>query len=337
MKSIDLTMRPYVDEDEARLLDCLVASLGGGPAGARPPEYFRWKHLDGPFGRSFILLAEAEGRIAGVRAFMRWRFRSGERDVSAVRAVDTATHPDFQGQGIFTKLTLAALDELRSEGVDMVYNTPNDSSLPGYLKMGWQVIGRVPISVRVRRPVRFVRRFRDKDGRPGPAPAIDAPAASELLARSDLDALVAAANVDDARFHTIRDTEYLRWRYGAAPLLDYRALHEERSGSPTGLAIFRVRPRGSLWETTVSELIVRPGDIATARRLLARVRRAARVDHLATHFPPGSTAASAARRAGYLKVPGGLMFVTNPLQDGVTPVPTELRSWALSIGDLEVF
>ena len=29
-----------------------------------------------------------------------------------------------------------------------MFNTPNDQSRPGYLKMGWQVVGRVPIGVR---------------------------------------------------------------------------------------------------------------------------------------------------------------------------------------------
>ena len=66
----------------------------------------------------------------------------------AVRAVDTATDPDYQGRGLFTRLTLQAIDELRAEGVDFVFNTPNDQSRPGYLKMGWQVVGTLPTHVR---------------------------------------------------------------------------------------------------------------------------------------------------------------------------------------------
>ena len=37
--------------------------------------------------------------------------------VRAVRAVDTATHPDHQGRGVFTALTEHALDGLRDDGV----------------------------------------------------------------------------------------------------------------------------------------------------------------------------------------------------------------------------
>ena len=81
------------------------------------------------------------------RVLMRWEFVEHGRVVHAVRAVDTATHPDYQGRGIFTRLTLHALDELRHE-IDFVFNTPNDQSRPGYLKMGWQVVGRLPTAVR---------------------------------------------------------------------------------------------------------------------------------------------------------------------------------------------
>ena len=126
--SVDV--RPYRDDDEASVLDLLAVTLGGGPAGRRPADFFRWKHLENPAGRSFMLVAELAGQIVGFRAFMRWRFQADGAELRAVRAVDTATHPDHQGKGIFSTLTLRALDELRGE-TDLVFNTPNAASLPG--------------------------------------------------------------------------------------------------------------------------------------------------------------------------------------------------------------
>jgi GNAT superfamily N-acetyltransferase len=103
-----LDVRPYEDADEPRVLELLSASLGAGPSGDRSAAFFRWKHLENPFGRSVLLVAEADGGIVGLRAFLRWRLRAGHRELSAVRAVDTATHPEFQGRGIFSRLTRAA-------------------------------------------------------------------------------------------------------------------------------------------------------------------------------------------------------------------------------------
>jgi hypothetical protein len=51
-----LVARPYANEDEPAVLELLESSLGGGPAGHRPAELFRWKHLENPFGTSFLLI-----------------------------------------------------------------------------------------------------------------------------------------------------------------------------------------------------------------------------------------------------------------------------------------
>ena len=280
-----LEVRPYRDSDELAVLGLLNDALGGGPAGTRPATFFRWKHLENPFGRSFMLVAEAEGRIVGLRAFMRWEFLARDRRFRAVRAVDTATHPDHQGKGIFSRLTLEALDGLRDRA-DFVFNTPNEKSLPGYLKMGWSVVGRVPIRIRVRRPVRFATRARSWRSGESLAgyrrPTLCPP---RRCWASGSRACWRTAS-DRPGIATPRDGTYLRWRYGAAPLLDYRALTTGGPGHVDGLAVFRVRPRGSLAEATVSEAIVGSGGRRAATELLRGVSRSARVDHLACSFPP---------------------------------------------------
>jgi GNAT superfamily N-acetyltransferase len=337
-RSIAIDVRHYRQDDESGVLDLLASTLGGGPAGYRSPEFFRWKHLESPFGRSYMLVAEADDRIVGLRAFMRWRFRSGDQLVRAVRAVDTATHPEHQGQGIFSRLTRRAVDELRKD-VDLVFNTPNQNSLPGYLKMGWRIAARIPVDVRVRRPIpvmREFRRLRSTAAPTRPRPAVRAESAEEALSDPSVVTLLAEAGESGRRLVTPLSGEYLGWRYASAPLLGYRAVREHIGGALAGMALFRVRPRGRLWETTVAEAIVRSGDVRTARRLLGRVVRAASVDHVSCRFPPGSAPARGARAAGFLRAPGGLGLVVNPLRE-VQPDPAELDSWGLSLGDLEVF
>jgi hypothetical protein len=336
----DLQVRPYDDRDEAEVLDLIRGSLGGGPAGQRPPEYFRWKHLANPFGRSFMIVAEAEGRIIGFRALMRWRFRSGDREISAVRPVDTVTHPEERGRGVFSRLTRTALDSLHGE-VDLVFNTPNANSLPGYLKMGWRVTGDVPVSVRVQRPARFLRGKLRRGREPSPPaerPAVRAPGAADALRdERRVAALLEVGERPASGWSTPRSVEFLRWRYGEAPLLDYHAVTVERDGDLAGIAFFRLRAEGSLWGLSVGELIVAPDDVETARALLRSARRAADVAYVAATFPVGSAAARAHRGVTTLRAPRGMTFVVNPLRTDLDPDPTLLSSWALSTGDVEVF
>lgn len=329
----DLTIRRFGPQDEDEVLDLLRASLGAGPAGSRPAEFFRWKHAENPFGSSYLLVGEAGGRIVGLRAFLRWRFRLGDRSISAVRAVDTATHPDEQGRGVFKRLTLRALDDLRDD-VDLVFNTPNRKSLTGYLGMGWRPVGTVRIAVRIRRPTALARGRR---GSLRPPPSVDAPPAATIVGKSDAVAgLLQAEDEAVGRLRTDRTPDYLRWRYGSAPLLDYRAVVSGSGGAMDGLAVFRVRPRRGMWEATVAELIVPGGDVGGARRLLREVARSAPVDVLTCRMPPGTASARALRRGGFVPAPGGMTLVVNSLRPiGIDP--QHPGSWALRLGDLEVF
>ena len=237
-------------------------------------------------------------------------------------------------------LTLQAIEIMRDEA-ELVFNTPNEKSLPGYLKMGWRVVGRAPILIGAHRPLRVALGFRSireavTPSRPRPAPAGEA--AAEVLAGSDdISRLLAVARTAEDRLATDDDITYLRWRYGSVPLLDYRAVCEEGPGGLRGLALFRVRPRGRLWECTVGELIVEDGDRAVAGRLLRRIRRTTGADHVAASFPARSGQASAARRHAFVRAPGGMTMVVNPLRGVTRPDPLAFDSWAVRLGDLEVF
>jgi GNAT superfamily N-acetyltransferase len=333
-------IRPYGPEDEEPVLDLLRLSLGSGPGRERSREFFRWKHYDNPFGRSFMLVAETDDIIVGLRAFMRWRFLSGPREFSAVRAVDTATHPHYQGRGIFSRLTQTALQNLDGQ-IDFVFNTPNEKSLPGYLRMGWRTVGKVPVSIRVRRPFRVIGAVVSRKMKTTPTgipPMIEAERASEALDDfQPLYQLLHGSIPSNDRLTTPRTAAYLRWRYAQAPLLDYRAVREFREGRLVGIALFRVRPRGATWETMVTDLIVSPPDRKTARRLLLRVAQAASVDHVTCHFPTGWVQAIAARQAGFIRAPVGLKLISKPLRSNLNPDPLNPGSWALTLGDLEVF
>lgn len=336
----DLRVRSYLDSDEPEVLELLRGSLGEGPGGRRSPDYFRWKHVENHFGRSFMTVAESGGRIVGFRALMRWRFRVGDRTIEAVRPVDTVTHPEERGRGVFSTLTRAAVDALQGK-VDLVFNTPNSNSLPGYLKMGWQVAGQIPVSVRVVRPARFLagKLRRARAGvTPSERPEVSAPTAGEILADGPrITALLERSEVPGPGYATPRDLEYLRWRYGRAPHLGYHGVLLKEAGEPIGLALFRLRSEGSLWGVSVGDVIVRTGDVGAAKRLLGAARRSADVAYVAAAFPSGSSAGRAHRGPTTMRAPHGMTFVVNPLRPDLEPDPQRLSSWSLATGDVEVF
>ena len=115
----------------------LRSSLGETSLLQRTPELFAWKHLDNPFGRSIILVAEAEGTIAGLRAFMRWELTTprGETSAACGRWTQPPT-PTSSGAGSSAGSPRRPSKRRREDGVDLVFNTPNEKSGAGYLQDG---------------------------------------------------------------------------------------------------------------------------------------------------------------------------------------------------------
>ncbi len=298
------------------VLGVLRRALGETALLKRTPELWRWKHVDNPFGKSLALVAEADGKIAGVRAMMRWDLdtASGET-LKCLRPVDTATDPDFERRGIFRSLTEAAVGTATDQGIDLIFNTPNKASGPGYLKMGWQEVG--PIGVMVRPLLR----------RTGPAPDDMAPDPDEFF-KSGTDS--AGAPVTDRLalgLRTPRTASYMQWRFSGHPTAKYRSIN--RNGQT---AILRANHRSGRREVVVSELF---GDRPSgAVRSAARLSRAA---YLAGWFSRGTPERNAALRGGMVPVPGvsALTLVANPLRD--LPVDVlSLSEWDICLGDLEL-
>jgi hypothetical protein len=258
-----------------------------------------------------------------------------------VRAVDTATHPDWQRRGIFWQLTRQALDHLSEEGCEFVFNTPNRRSGAGYRKLGWRQALKPSILVCAVKPLRMAGAALRGDQARTPADLGDLPRVDALLRWSRLEELLSRYDQGwQKRLYTPRDADYLRWRYRDIPGIEYRTLW---AADPGGLMaiIVRTRMRRSMRELMVSELLS-TGDSATRQTLfddlLARLRAEADIDYLVAAAPSGSREESVLTGAGFRRIPSGPSLMIRPLEGSRLGV-AELAGdrWQLSIGDLEVF
>jgi GNAT superfamily N-acetyltransferase len=333
-------IRPYRNEDEPHVLQLLHGAFGtwpGGIVGQDPTELFRWKHEANTFGRSVMMAAEAEGGLIGFAAWLRWRMSANGRVFEVLRAVDVAVDRGYRGQGVYGALVRAASRYFPHDAA-FTFSTPNELSRPGSLRVGGCELGTFPLLVRVPAPVRSVvgliaRNPSKRTSRERPLIHAE-PASHSLLDDESVSSLLSTAEQSTGRFTTDKSLEYLRWRYGT--LEDYRAVHEHRDGHLAGIAIFRVRPRGSSWVSTVCELLIPPGDHAMARKLLRRVVQASAVDYVICHFPPNSTARQAVIRCGFLRVRSGPAPTVRVLEPNLAPDPTQHGSWAICLGDVDL-
>lgn len=342
MNRPSFSVREYQPADEAGVLTLLAQALGSGRAFDRTAAFWRWKHVQNPFGPSLMMVAE-NGEILGLRSFMRWQFRVGAQRIKAVRAVDTATRPAYQRQGIFSTLTRVTVERARSEGVDIIFNTPNRYSLPGYLKLGWTYVGRPRLLFRILRPARIARVMLNGK-RPGgdQAHILGAPLAPVLALFSRPEALGSLLEENDRlcgnAIRTARDVAFIRWRYADAPSLRYYAccLGDDPSGA---VAIIRPNWRRGLREIMLCELLFGEAGASKVPMLVRDLAGTVDADYIVACAQQGSPHDRALRRAGFLPVPYiGSHFVVRPLAPAtVHAAPASLTRWHLSLGDLEVF
>ena len=322
-----LEIRRAGDHDVPAILELAQRSLGWN-GDAEDTAFFQWKHFENPLGRSPMWVASIDDRIVGFRTFLRWEFaRTDNTVVRAVRAVDTATDPEFQGRGIFSRLTMHGISELQDEGVGIIFNTPNSKSLPGYLKMGWTIIGRPGVSVMptglhsmyALLGARTAANRNPIEMRVGEDPV-------EVFGDTDAVGRLFRRLPSHHGLATIRTAEYLQWRYGFTGLR-YRVVLGG-SSPEDGLAVFHLRRRGRAVEATVCDVLVPDGVPGREHALMQQIAELTEADYLLR----------VDRRRlmrGCVRVPKNGPILTGRSIDG-RKVP-ELDDLSLSMGDLELF
>jgi hypothetical protein len=214
---------------------------------------------------------------------------------------------------------LHAVDQMLDEGVGFVFNTPNDQSRPGYLRMGWREVGRVPAAFRLTSPASALRlaRSRVPAERWSLPLSVGQPVDLWLSRGPRADLVPEPRHVRELRTNISK--RYLRWRY-RLPSLHYRVVDDGDAA-----VVVRLRQRGQAKELSVVQTF----------------GASARVDHLTVDVAREVGADYALRigdarpRTGYLPLPGGGPRLTwRALTDpGMPPLP----NWALVLGDVELF
>jgi N-acetylglutamate synthase-like GNAT family acetyltransferase len=327
-----MEIRTATEHDVPLIVELLKKSLGEELM-PKSEEYWQWKHIDNPFGKSPVILAFENNTLVGVRAFMRWQWKSAGQTFEAVRAVDTATHPKYQGRGIFKKLTLELLDYCSREKWHFVFNTPNNSSKPGYLKMGWKEAGKLPISVPVLRPfavalnISKIKQSVVKENSTPQESLLQHPGLEELLKQNALrckDQIITS--------HTVKS---LQWRYQDVPVAEYFTRGLQTGGKLNVLLVYRLKSSSAGNELRVTDIFM------DADKYKAEIRAMVKdlVKQHAADYATVSGLNSWMNGAGlYLrKVPvGPVVTVRNITFDAANNLHN-FNGWSPSVGDLELF
>lgn len=328
-----LKLRLYEPGDFGPCLDLLRQ----GHDGDFNAERFRWLHEAGPGGASAIAVAVDRERVVGIYSVVRKVMSVDGRICVGGRDVDPVVHPDYRGQGLFSRLLKFGLANF--SGIDFYFNFANAASEPGFRKSGWQQILQLsdivyqlgftsPLSVDFL--VWLLQQARRPAHARGPVSRVAADEAARMMRE---DARFLAGRPAAGGIATLRDARYALWRYLECPLHDYEYFVCEPDSRSASLAVCRARPDAGRLE--IVDLFGFGGEPRLSDWVGTWAREHRGLRATAWHTLPARIAAPFV--ANPLRRQGGLPLLVR--QADKLPPPAgifEGRNWFITRGDLEV-
>ena len=151
-----LTVRPA--GVEPRQLDAYAKLLGEVFAAPEKfsPEAVAWRYRDNPAGQVVGADAWDGETLAAHYVTCPTEAVIDGKVAKGLLSLNTATHPDYQGRGLFTKLAEAAYAQGAAAGYQFVIGVANANSTPGFLrKLAFQNVGPLHAGVLASPPRRF--------------------------------------------------------------------------------------------------------------------------------------------------------------------------------------
>ncbi len=306
-------------------------------------EYFEWQFLQGPKGKPVAYCVQPEpGKsfLAGVYLVMPATLLVADRALDFSTSVYTATHPEYQRQGIFSRLALLTYEKCKERSISGTVGIPNNNSLPGFRALGFSVLGQMAVVARTASPAFAMERGRS---------------VKEFSSPDDFDGLDCSLDQAKARSGTVlfsRGADFLTWRYLNCPGIRYRIFGAvDRRHRLTGLVVLRSAMKKGLRLTVVVDFLVNrtaPGADAAARALLRQAHRFA-LKNVAPvlvaltapfSYEAGMLAANGFKKLSRKLLPHDSNLILKLHSDelgALAPRLTNFRNWHFTFGDYDIF
>jgi len=329
------------------------------------PRFIRWMYEENPGGRAIEYASLNAGRVVGHVAALPYRYKFGDRTLTAGLVINAITHPDFRGKGVFMVLTEILNRRCGRAGIEFTFGYANSNSEKGCLRhLAYKELGRFPLWILPFRPARIADA---QDPRPpawlraaarlaGPGARAWAFVRRPLFRRGitveavreigpEFDALWESARGGYGNI-LVRDRAFLDWRFHRAPTRRYEILAARKHGRLVGYLASTTTPvQGLRWAMIMDMLVAdsREGRAAAARLVEAHVRRAraAGADLAAGLMFRHAPAAAGLRRNGFLVASSRLLPRDFPillhwnLAEKEPETLFDLKSWYLTMGDYD--
>lgn len=351
----EITTHPFEDPDFGRLI-LLTESTYPGSEIAHP-LYLTWEYRQNPDGHAMIRVAEKDSRIIAQYVVIPRSYRIAGKAMKGSLSLNTLTHPDFRGAGLFRKLAEQLYEDCAGAGIGITIGFPNPASFPVFTgRLGFHHAGRVPFYFKpLNSGSLLARMFSGSGGKMGNEIPWKREKAGDgdnhiryLDVIKDKHLLGDFLNRLNENFQTgtIRSPEYMEWRYHSIPGRNYHLLISTVEDNIEEMIVFRT-------------LFVRGIKCAVLMELLSLSTHAGRKGDLVSYWISRCRQnsihcciAAATREVyemstlgkhGFFRIPQRLLpqpldfifRVHDPALENL--IPPNVDDWFLTFGDYDIF
>ncbi|REJ83067.1 MAG: GNAT family N-acetyltransferase [Bacteroidetes bacterium] len=229
----DIQISKFSDSDYARLIRLTESTYPGKEISH--PLYLKWEYEQNPDGRAIIYVAEEEKKLAAQYLILQRKFYFDGEIISGSWSVNTLTHPDYRGMGLFGKLADKTYQHASELGIYFTAGVPNALSYPVFIsRLGFKNPGKLNFFVKPLRPLNIGMKIfgglKSKEGSDIHFNLLPEKSSGNILSefdfKQDSDAYEGLHDkfIRTKKICGLRNFAYLKWRYQEIPERKYYLL-----------------------------------------------------------------------------------------------------------------
>ncbi len=215
-----MIIRKYIPGDEDSILELFHIVFKQ----EMTKNYWNWRFKNNPFSNEiFIYLMWDEDKLVGHYAVSPVEMNAQGNIVKTALSMTTMTHPEYGGQGIFSKLASALYQDVQENfGYKLIWGFPNNNSHYGFIKnLGWKDAAIIPMMT-LELPVKALSDQQEIKYE------VNDSFSSEIISK---------LNIANSALKINKTKNYLDWRYLTNPGATYKVLHIENL---EGVVVYKV-------------------------------------------------------------------------------------------------
>lgn len=267
----------------------------------RTQDWFLWKYQENPQGETIMACASENEQITGCVAYGIQYFHYQGQVIKAAMAFENFVHPDFQRQGIFSKLISLIEIELAKQGVHFLMVYPNSNSLRGYVKKGWQLNDCLEYWIKGNSILSIALNLKD----------IRKPFESNPV-NKELNGLENYHQEVKPILHASIKNDYLEWRFKNHQNAEYHFIQNS-----TFDVLFRTGKRGTITEAQVLDINLKNAPSFKIHSLTKAIKLEVKYDIISFPISKNHQVKPYLKKAFFIKVPNRANFCYKILNDEI--------------------